>query len=94
MPLYEHIFLARQDVSGQQVDALTAQVASAMGHLGRMIRLHEQAQAEAGRLCEAFSVFRVNCRTGAADTVVVLRKAYDELEAALAPAATEGANDE
>ena len=25
MPLYEHVFLARQDVSGQQVDALTEQ---------------------------------------------------------------------
>jgi small subunit ribosomal protein S6 len=25
MPLYEHIFLARQDVSGQQVDALIEQ---------------------------------------------------------------------
>ena len=25
MPLYEHVFLARQDVSGQQVDALVEQ---------------------------------------------------------------------
>ena len=25
MPLYEHVFLARQDVSGQQVEALTEQ---------------------------------------------------------------------
>ena len=25
MPLYEHIFMARQDVSGQQVEALTEQ---------------------------------------------------------------------
>ena len=26
MPLYEHIFMARQDVSGQQVEALTEQI--------------------------------------------------------------------
>ena len=34
MALYEHIYLARQDISGQQVDALTAQFKSVIESLG------------------------------------------------------------
>ena len=37
MPLYEHIFLARQDVSGQQVDALTEQFKSVIEQGGGKI---------------------------------------------------------
>jgi small subunit ribosomal protein S6 len=34
MALYEHIFLARQDISGQQVETLTAQFKSVIESLG------------------------------------------------------------
>lgn len=34
MALYEHIYLARQDISGQQVDALTAQFRSVIESFG------------------------------------------------------------
>ena len=34
MPLYEHVFLARQDISGQQVDALVAQFKSVIEQNG------------------------------------------------------------
>ncbi len=34
MALYEHIYLARQDISGQQVDALTAQYRSVIESFG------------------------------------------------------------
>ncbi len=34
MTLYEHIYLARQDISGQQVDALTAQFKSVIESFG------------------------------------------------------------
>ena len=34
MALYEHIYLARQDISGQQVDALTAQFKSVIESFG------------------------------------------------------------
>lgn len=34
MALYEHIFLARQDISGQQVEALTAQFKSVIESFG------------------------------------------------------------
>ena len=34
MALYEHIYLARQDISGQQVDALTAQLKSVIESFG------------------------------------------------------------
>jgi small subunit ribosomal protein S6 len=34
MPLYEHVYLARQDVSPQQVEALTAQFKNVISSLG------------------------------------------------------------
>jgi small subunit ribosomal protein S6 len=34
MPLYEHVFLARQDVSAQQVEELTAQLTGVIEQLG------------------------------------------------------------
>jgi small subunit ribosomal protein S6 len=34
MPLYEHVFLARQDVSSQQVEALTEQFKSIIDQNG------------------------------------------------------------
>jgi small subunit ribosomal protein S6 len=34
MPLYEHVYLARQDLSAQQVDELTAQLSGVIGQLG------------------------------------------------------------
>ena len=34
MPLYEHVYLARQDVSPQQVEALTAQFKNVIASLG------------------------------------------------------------
>jgi len=37
MPLYEHIFLARQDVSAQQVESLTKDFQAVIGELGGSI---------------------------------------------------------
>ena len=34
MPLYEHVYLARQDASAQQVDELTAQLKGVIEGLG------------------------------------------------------------
>src|SRR5579885_1218989 len=34
MPLYEHVYLARQDLSPQQVEELTAQLSGVIGQLG------------------------------------------------------------
>ena len=34
MPLYEHVYLARQDLSSQQVDELTATLSGVIGQLG------------------------------------------------------------
>jgi small subunit ribosomal protein S6 len=38
MALYEHIYLARQDISGQQVDALTAQFKSVIESFGGKVK--------------------------------------------------------
>jgi small subunit ribosomal protein S6 len=37
MPLYEHVYLARQDLSAQQVDELTAQLSGVIGQMGGKI---------------------------------------------------------
>ena len=37
MPLYEHVYLARQDLSSQQVDELTAQLSGVIGQMGGKI---------------------------------------------------------
>ena len=37
MPLYEHIYLARQDLSAQQVEELTAQLSGVVGQMGGKI---------------------------------------------------------
>jgi small subunit ribosomal protein S6 len=42
MPLYEHVFLARQDVSAQQVEELTAQLSGVITQLGGKITKTEQ----------------------------------------------------
>ena len=42
MPLYEHVFLARQDVSAQQVEELTAQLSGVITQLGGKIAKVEQ----------------------------------------------------
>lgn len=34
MPLYEHVYLARQDLSAQQVEELTTQLSGVVGQLG------------------------------------------------------------
>jgi small subunit ribosomal protein S6 len=34
MPLYEHVYLARQDLSAQQVEELTVQLSGVVGQLG------------------------------------------------------------
>jgi small subunit ribosomal protein S6 len=42
MPLYEHVFLARQDVSAQQVEDLTAQLKGVIEQMGGKIAKVEQ----------------------------------------------------
>src|SRR5499426_2578765 len=42
MPLYEHVFLARQDVSAQQVEELTAQLKGVIEQMGGQITKLEQ----------------------------------------------------
>ncbi len=42
MPLYEHVFLARQDVSAQQVEELTAQLTGVIQQLGGKVTKLEQ----------------------------------------------------
>jgi len=37
MPLYEHVYLARQDLSAQQVEELTAQLSGVIGEMGGKI---------------------------------------------------------
>ena len=41
MPLYEHVFLARQDLSAQQVEELTAQLTGVVGQMGGKIAKNE-----------------------------------------------------
>jgi small subunit ribosomal protein S6 len=41
MPLYEHVYLARQDLSAQQVEELTTQLSSVIGQLGGKITKNE-----------------------------------------------------
>jgi small subunit ribosomal protein S6 len=41
MPLYEHVFLARQDVSAQQVEELTAQFAGIIEQMGGKVTKSE-----------------------------------------------------
>jgi small subunit ribosomal protein S6 len=42
MPLYEHVFLARQDVSAQQVEDLTAQLKGVIEQMGGKVAKVEQ----------------------------------------------------
>ena len=42
MPLYEHVFLARQDVSAQQVEELTAQFKGVIEQMGGKVTKTEQ----------------------------------------------------
>jgi small subunit ribosomal protein S6 len=42
MPLYEHVFLARQDVSAQQVEDLTTQIKGVIEQMGGKITKTEQ----------------------------------------------------
>jgi small subunit ribosomal protein S6 len=42
MPLYEHVFLSRQDVSAQQVEELTAQLTGVIEQLGGKVTKLEQ----------------------------------------------------
>src|SRR5215470_11063453 len=42
MPLYEHVFLARQDVSAQQVEELTTQIKGVIEQMGGKITKLEQ----------------------------------------------------
>jgi small subunit ribosomal protein S6 len=41
MPLYEHVYLARQDLSAQQVEELTAQLTGVIGQMGGTVAKHE-----------------------------------------------------
>jgi small subunit ribosomal protein S6 len=41
MPLYEHVYLARQDLSAQQVEELTAQLTGVIGQMGGKIAKSE-----------------------------------------------------
>ena len=42
MPLYEHVFLSRQDVSAQQVEELTAQLKGVIEQMGGKVTKTEQ----------------------------------------------------
>jgi small subunit ribosomal protein S6 len=42
MPLYEHVFLARQDVSAQQVEELTGQIKGVIEQMGGKVAKTEQ----------------------------------------------------
>jgi small subunit ribosomal protein S6 len=42
MPLYEHVFLSRQDVSAQQVEELTAQIRGVIEQMGGKVAKLEQ----------------------------------------------------
>ena len=42
MPLYEHVFLARQDVSAQQVEELTAQIKGVIEQMGGKVAKTDQ----------------------------------------------------
>jgi small subunit ribosomal protein S6 len=41
MPLYEHVYLARQDLSAQQVEELTNQLSGVVGQLGGKVTKNE-----------------------------------------------------
>jgi small subunit ribosomal protein S6 len=41
MPLYEHVFMARQDLSPQQVEELTNQLSGVVGQLGGKVTKNE-----------------------------------------------------
>ena len=41
MPLYEHVFLARQDLSAQQVEELTTQLTGVIGQMGGKVAKSE-----------------------------------------------------
>jgi small subunit ribosomal protein S6 len=41
MPLYEHVYLARQDLSAQQVEELTTQLSGVIGQLGGKVTKNE-----------------------------------------------------
>ena len=41
MPLYEHVYLARQDVSAQQVEELTAQFTGVIEQMGGKVTKNE-----------------------------------------------------
>lgn len=41
MPLYEHVYLARQDLSAQQVEELTVQLSGVIGELGGKVTKSE-----------------------------------------------------
>jgi small subunit ribosomal protein S6 len=41
MPLYEHVYLARQDLSAQQVDELTAQLSGVVEQMGGKVTKNE-----------------------------------------------------
>ena len=41
MPLYEHVYLARQDLSAQQVEELTAQLTGVVGEMGGKVAKSE-----------------------------------------------------
>jgi small subunit ribosomal protein S6 len=41
MPLYEHVYLARPDLSAQQVEELTAQLSSVIGQMGGKVTKSE-----------------------------------------------------
>jgi small subunit ribosomal protein S6 len=41
MPLYEHVYLARQDLSAQQVEELTTQLSGVVGQMGGKITKNE-----------------------------------------------------
>jgi len=41
MPLYEHVYLARQDLSAQQVEELTTQLSGVIGQMGGTVTKNE-----------------------------------------------------
>ena len=41
MPLYEHVYLARQDLSAQQVEELTTQLSAVVGQMGGKVTKNE-----------------------------------------------------
>ena len=81
MALYEHVYLARQDVSAQQVEELTNQLTQVLADITRRTQLPPQLPAElADELPESGGVYRFY---GEGDTPLYVGKAANLRERVL-----------